>query len=111
VIISISDTDSSGTHAPTGSGTYTYYGSSPPSPPYKSLNDFEVNAETDVNGRCGFQAIGTITSGTVTLDTVVADILTGTFDVMLDSGDHVTGSFHPSGCPELENPPDPTGCT
>jgi hypothetical protein len=88
MIISISDVDSSGTHAPTGRGTYMYFGSSPPSPPYKSLNDLEVNAETDVSGRCGFEAIGTITSGTVTLDSVVADVLTG----------------------KLENPPAPSSC-
>jgi len=59
---------------------------------------------------CVFSALGRITSGTVTLDTVAADVLTGMFEIMLDSGDHVTGSFHPSGCPAFENPPPPMTC-
>ncbi len=110
VIISLSDVGSAGATAPTGSGTYKYYGSAPPTAPYKSLNDLEINMETDVGTTCGFAALATITSGTVTVSSVTGDVFSGTFDVSLDSGDHVTGAFHPDACPGLVDPPNPTTC-
>ena len=47
-----------------------------------------------------------MSSGTVTLDSVSGDVFSGTFDIVLDSGDHVTGAFHPSACPGLVKPPE-----
>lgn len=41
------------------------------------------------------------TSGTVTLSSVSGNRFSGSFDLVLDSGDHVTGSFDPQECPAL----------
>lgn len=41
--------------------------------------------------------------GTVTLTDVTATTVTGTFDVIMENGEHVTGSFAPEECPELDN--------
>lgn len=41
------------------------------------------------------------TSGTVTLTSVSGNRFSGNFDLVLDSGDHVTGSFDPEECPAL----------
>ncbi|MBL0220091.1 MAG: hypothetical protein IPQ07_40265 [Myxococcales bacterium] len=45
------------------------------------------------------------TSGTVTLTTVKGNVFAGTYDVLLNSGDHVTGVFEPGACPALDLPP------
>jgi hypothetical protein len=37
-------------------------------------------------------------SGTVTITSISPDIVSGTFDLTLDGGDHVTGSFGATRC-------------
>jgi hypothetical protein len=41
------------------------------------------------------------TSGTITLTSINNGAFDGHYDVVLDSGDHVTGSFSPESCPAL----------
>lgn len=43
------------------------------------------------------------TAGTVTLTKIDGNAYTGSFDVMLDSGDEVTGTFAPAPCAGMEN--------
>ncbi len=43
-------------------------------------------------------------SGTVVLTGVSGGTFTGTFDVVMDSGDHVTGTFDAPTCSEQRNP-------
>jgi hypothetical protein len=40
-------------------------------------------------------------NGTVSLTSVSASTLTGSFDVVLENSEHVTGTFTPAGCPAL----------
>jgi hypothetical protein len=42
------------------------------------------------------------TSGTITLTSISNGAYDGHYDVVLDSGDHVTGSFNPEPCPALQ---------
>jgi hypothetical protein len=42
------------------------------------------------------------TSGTVTITSINNNAISGHFDVVLDSGDHVTGSFSPEACPAIQ---------
>src|SRR3954454_17958291 len=49
-------------------------------------------------------------SGVVTLDSIGGDIFNGHFDVTLDSGDHVTGTFAPGACPALNAPVGAINC-
>ena len=41
-------------------------------------------------------------SGTVVLDSASGGAFKGTFDVVLNTGDHITGSFDPIPCPALQ---------
>jgi hypothetical protein len=52
------------------------------------------------------------TSGTVQLDSVAGNVFTGTFDVSFSvTGDHITGSFSPTSCPNLVTvPTSPAAC-
>ncbi|HEY1814726.1 MAG TPA: hypothetical protein VGG74_20405 [Kofleriaceae bacterium] len=52
------------------------------------------------------------TSGTVQLDSVAGNVFTGTFDVSFSvTGDHITGSFSPTSCPNLVTvPTSPSAC-
>ena len=45
---------------------------------------------------------GKATSGTVTLTSIANGIYAGTFDIKLDTGDRLTGSFSPSACAALQ---------
>lgn len=44
----------------------------------------------------------TATTGTVTLNRVSGDVFSGSFDVVLDGGDHITGGFDPQDCAALQ---------
>jgi len=43
------------------------------------------------------------TGGTVTLTKIAGNAFSGSFDVTLDSGDHVTGTFAPAACAGMQN--------
>ncbi|HEU4614062.1 MAG TPA: hypothetical protein VFS15_18335, partial [Kofleriaceae bacterium] len=42
-------------------------------------------------------------SGTVTLTSVNAGVYAGSYDVVLNTGDHISGTFQPAACPQLAN--------
>jgi hypothetical protein len=49
------------------------------------------------------------TSGTVKLTKVSGNTFVGTFDALLDSQDHITGSFDPTDCPAIQSVIDNAG--
>jgi hypothetical protein len=98
VFIDVWDVVGTTTNAPTAAGTYSIYqgtGTSPPKAASLSAIVFDATCK-EITGD-GAKA----TTGTVTLTAVSGTKYNGTFDVALDSGDHVTGSFEPEECPGL----------
>jgi len=86
--------------APTAPGTYSVYqGTGTPPPKVATLNVYVLDATCkDITAS---EAKGM--TGTVTLTTVSGNLYSGNYDVALDSGDHITGSFDPEECPGLMN--------
>ena len=86
--------------APTATGAYTVFdtnsGTAPP--PMAAL----VNAIATDTTCMSTANSANGTSGTVTLTTINGNTFDGKFDVTLDSGDHITGSFSPEACPGLQ---------
>jgi len=100
VFIVLWDVVGTTTNAPTVPGTYTIYQGSGTSPAKAGSFDAQANDAT-----CHEIAADTAkaATGTVTLTAVSGMKYAGNFDVSLDSGDHVTGSFDPTECPDLGN--------
>jgi len=84
--------------APTGPGTYTIATSSSASGPVAT------GGFLDYDAACAPTPRARATGGTVTVTSVVGDIYAGSFDLSLDTGEHVTGTFSPGGCPALDGP-------
>ena len=97
VMIILSDSNGTMTNAPTAPGTYTV-GTASLTPAKAAV--FEVNV---LNATCGNDSsLGSVaTAGTVTLTSVDGGAFAGTYDVTLDTGEHVTGSFDPDACSTL----------
>jgi hypothetical protein len=93
------------TNAPTVPGTYSIYqgsGTSPPKAATFSALVFDATCTAITNdGARG-------ATGTVNLTAVSGARYSGTFDVALDSGDHVTGSFDPEECAGIDTYVSPT---
>jgi hypothetical protein len=98
ITIQLSDVTGSMSTAPTAPGTYTIYpntGSQPPKMALLTTGGFDGTCQmVDTDSASG-------QSGSVTLTAVSAGTFTGTFDVTLNTGDHITGSFTPEACPQL----------
>lgn len=99
VVITLFDVNGTTLNTPTAPGSYTIFQDSgtPPSKAaswFASVNDATCN-EIDASG-------ATATTGTVTLSGISGNAFSGSYDVVLDSGDHVTGSFDPEACPDLQ---------
>jgi hypothetical protein len=62
---------------------------------------------TDASCRSGPADSAAATGGTITLTSVNGEIFAGHFDVALDSGDRITGSFNPEACAGVRNFVDP----
>ena len=81
--------------APTAPGTYTIYpntGSEPAKSVVLTAGGFDESClPNDADSAQG-------QSGSVAL-TLVGDVMTGTYDVVLNSGGHITGSFNSTACP------------
>lgn len=93
VVIALRDGD----QAPTGPGTYTVTDASGPDPqPTRAalLYTTVLDAMCENNADDGTVA----RSGTVTLSSASGEVYAGAFDVVLDSADHITGSFQPTAC-------------
>ena len=103
--ITLMDVTNGTTAAPTAPGTYTIYPNTGSQPPKEALLDM-----IGLDGTCqqvdADAAQGQ--SGTVTLTLVAGGVFKGSYDVVLNTGDHVTGSFDPSACPALQSITAPT---
>jgi hypothetical protein len=83
--------------APTAPGKYTVV-SNPMSLPPKSA--FVSAIVLDMT--CMPTTAATATSGTVTITGVKPNVFAGSFDVKLDSGEHITGNFSPDACSAIQ---------
>ena len=105
VIITVGDFANLTLTTPTAPGDYSIYqgGAVPPKAATLQvvMTDLNCNA-IDNNGAKG-------TSGTVKLTKVSGNLFAGSFDVLLDSEDHITGSFDPTECPAIQNAVDNQG--
>ena len=98
VEIELRDVDGAMRTAPTAPGAYTIYPNTGEEPGKAAsltvgvLDDTcQVIDETYASGQ----------SGTVTLTSVSAGVYAGSYDVVLNTGDHITGTFQPTACPQL----------
>jgi len=96
IVIVVVDGDA----APTGPGSFTIYdplGGGPP--PTKSA----ILYTSVLDPMCANHADDQTSarSGTVTLASAGGGVYAGQFDVTLDSGDHITGTFSPTACEQL----------
>jgi hypothetical protein len=100
VDIELRDVDGAMRTAPTAPGVYTIYPNTGEEPAKAAsltvgvLDDTcQVLDETYASGQ----------SGTVMLTSVSAGVYAGSYDVVLNTGDHISGTFQPTACPQLAN--------
>ena len=105
VIITVADYANLTLTTPTAPGTFQIYqgGTAPPKAATLQVVMDDLNCQTISN--MGAKA----TSGTVTLTKVSGNTFAGSFDALLDSQDHITGSFSPTECPAIQSAIDNTG--
>jgi hypothetical protein len=98
IVIDLTDINGAFESAPTTAGTYTIYSNTGTPPPNQALL-----VTTELDGSCQSYDDGAASgqSGTVTLASVTNGVFQGTYDVMLNTGDHITGSFAPQACPAM----------
>jgi hypothetical protein len=64
----------------------------------------------ELNAAASCDVVGTMAqTGTVTLTSASDGVYAGSFDIVFETGDHVTGTFDPAACPALTQPE--LGCT
>ena len=96
--IELRDVNGSTKTAPTAAGSYTIYpntGSEPAKSASLTVGAFDNACQLDDNLAASAQ------SGTVTLTSVAGGVYKGSYDVVLNNGTHLTGSFAPAACPKL----------
>ena len=98
ITIELADVAGATTTTPTAAGTYAIYPNTG-SRPAKSASF--VTGSLDASCMTVDAADASGQSGTVTLASVNGDAFSGSYDVVLNTGDHVTGSFTPRACPAL----------
>ena len=108
VLIEMFDVNGTTFNTPTVPGTYAIYQGTGAAPPKSALLSVK---EVDVNCKDIATSAAKATTGTITLTGVSGNVFSGTFDVALDSGDHLTGSFSPEECPALQTIIDSTAAT
>lgn len=84
---------------PTAPGTYTIYPGMG-QPPERTAALAAAMYDTTCHDIAASNA--NATTGTVTLSSVSGNVFSGSYDVGLDSGDHITGDFDPEDCPGLQ---------
>lgn len=97
LLLVVSDNQGNASHVPTMPGTYTVT---------SSATAHEAVVEANIlDGMCLNDADNPVlgTSGSVQLISVDGGTFSGTFDVQLDSGDHITGSFDAPTCNQPRN--------
>jgi hypothetical protein len=106
VLITLFDVNGTTLNTPTAAGSYIIFQGSGTPPSKTATWVAEVNDATcktiDASG-------GKATTGTVKLDGISGNAFSGSYDVVLDSGDHVTGSFDPEACPDIQKALDSSG--
>jgi hypothetical protein len=105
VVITVADYANLTLTTPTAPGTYQIYQGG--TPPDKAATLQVVM--TDLNCAAISNNGAKATSGTVTLTKVSGNTFAGSFDALLDSEDHITGSFSPSECPAIQSAIDNSG--
>jgi len=105
IIISVSDVMGLTLTTPTVPGTYAIYqgGQAPPKAATLQVlvDDLNCNRVDNLGAKA--------TSGTVNLTAISGNHFAGNFDVVLDSTDHIKGSFDPMECPAIQTAIDNTG--
>ena len=99
IVIDLVDVNGANTTAPTAAGTYTIYPNTG-SRPAKSASF--ISGAFDAECMLDDVADASGQSGSVVLTSAAAGKFAGTYDVVLNTGDHVTGSFDPTACTELQ---------
>jgi len=96
VMLVLHDVTATAKTAPTAPGTYTIYpntGSEPAKSAVLTAGGYDANCNpNDAEAAQG-------QSGTVALTMVSSGVFAGTYDVVLNNGGHITGSFQPEACP------------
>jgi hypothetical protein len=98
ISIELRDVNGSTRTAPTAPGSYTIYpntGSEPAKSASLTVGGFDNTCQLDDNLAAAAQ------SGTVTLTSATGGVYKGSYDVTLNNGKHLTGSFAPVACPKL----------
>jgi hypothetical protein len=98
IVIELADVTGATTMTPSAPGTYEIYpntGSRPAKSASLVTGAFDDACESvdtaDASGQ----------SGTVTLASINGDVFAGSYDVVLNTGDRITGQFAPNACPAL----------
>ncbi len=98
VTIQLADVNGSARTAPTVAGSYTIYPDSGSEPPKSaSLTTATLDGSCQPIDADAAQA----QSGTVTLTSISGGVFKGSYDVALNTGAHLTGSFTPTACAAL----------
>lgn len=98
VMVTATDANSKG-QVPTATGTYAILDPTAEAPNAMVAFVFSSNLNATCENDGDDQA--TATAGTVTIDSIDNGVYAGSFDLTLDSGDHITGTFDPSSCSTL----------
>lgn len=96
-VIAVGKSDGASTEAASAPGTYAVVDRNAAILPSRFAQVAFVTVDAvckDPNGPAGI-------SGTVVITKVEGDVFSGTFDLVLAGGDHVSGAFSPTGCPGL----------
>jgi hypothetical protein len=99
VVITVYDYANLTATTPTAPGDYSIYqgGSIPAKAASLQVLMYDTTCAPITNN--GAKA----TSGTVKLTKVSGNTFAGTYDALLDSEDHITGSFNPTECPAIQS--------
>lgn len=98
ITIELRDVNGATRTAPTAAGSYTIYpntGSEPAKSASLTVGGFDNACQLDDSLAAMAQ------SGTVTLTSVAGGVYKGSYDVVLNSGGHLTGTFAPAACAKL----------
>jgi hypothetical protein len=98
ILLTMADVNGTTTTSPTAPGSYAIYQDG--APPAKAAT-LQVSA-SDATCEDVEADSASATSGTITLTAVSGNKFTGSFDVVVEGGDHLTGNFAPSECPALQ---------
>lgn len=98
ITIELRDVSGATKTAPTAPGSYTIYpntGSEPAKSASLTVGALDDTCQLVDDDSASAQ------SGTVTLTSVAGGAFTGSFDVTLNTGGHLAGTFAPTACPQL----------